>query len=94
MANFKIAHIRQQGIDLIIVPLESSFGQKSDNEQSEVIASLQAYASAAGLAGTVVPVWRSGSSHRFVAPPNWHSFFKSLGWDQIMANINKELTCG
>jgi len=94
MAKFKIAHIREQGIDLIIVPLESSFGNKTQREQSEIIASLQVCASSAGLAGTVVPVWREGNSHKFIAPPNWHPFFKSLGWNQIMANINKELTCG
>jgi hypothetical protein len=94
MAKFKIAHIRQQGIDLIIVPLESSFGHKSDQDQSETIASLQLYARSAGLAGTVVPIWREGGGHRFIAPPNWHAFFKSLGWNDVMANINKELTCG
>lgn len=94
MARFKIAHIREQGVDLIIVPLDSSFGNKTQSEQSETIASLQLCASSAGLAGKVVPVWREGSSHRFIAPQQWHPFFKSIGWNQIMASINKELTCG
>lgn len=94
MATFKIAHIRQQGVDLIVVPLEPSFGHKSDHEQSEIIASLQVCATSAGLAGKVVPVWREGSGHRFIAPPNWHPFFKSFGWNDVMGNINKELTCG
>lgn len=94
MATLKIAHLREQGIDLIIVPLESGFGRKSSGEQSEIVESIQRCAHSAGLAGTVVPVWREGSGHRFIAPTNWHSFFKSFGWNDIVANLNKELTCG
>jgi len=92
MSTFDIAHIRQQGVNLIIVPLDPSFGHKPDSTQAEIIDSLQAAATSAGLAGTVVPVWRSGSTHRFIAPRNWHAFFKSLSWNQILANINKRLT--
>lgn len=94
MATLKIAHLREQGIDLIIVPLESGFGLKSSGEQSEIVESIQWCAHSAGLAGTVVPVWRQGSGHRFIAPKNWHAFFRSLGWNDLMANLNKELTCG
>lgn len=93
MANFKVAHIREQGVDLIIVPLESSFGRKSDADQNEIIESLQMCANSAGLAGTVIPVWREGSGHRFIAPNNWHAFFRSCGWNDIIRNLNKELTC-
>ena len=94
MNKFKIAHIRQQGVDLVIVPLESSFGHKSNQDQLDAIASLQLYARSAGLAGTVIPIWREGAGQRFIAPPNWHSFFKTFGWNDVMANINKDLTCG
>ena len=94
MNQFKVAHIREQGIDLIIVPLDSSFGSKSSSDQNDTIAALERCAHAAGLAGTVVPVWRSGSSHRFICPSNWTPFFKSFSWNSIMGNINKELTCG
>ena len=93
MATYKIAHLREHGQDMIIVPLESSFGSRSDTDQGEFIAALQYCARAAGLAGTVVAVWRSGSSHRFIAPPNWHAFFRTLPYSRIIANLNKELTC-
>ena len=93
MATYKIAHLREQGQDMIIVPLDSSFGSKSDGDQSDFIAALQYCARAAGLAGTVVTVWRSGSSHRFIAPRNWHAFFRTLPYGRIIANLNKELTC-
>jgi hypothetical protein len=57
VATLKIAHIHEQGIDLIIVPLAASFGIKSNHEQLELIGSLQARAVFDGICGTVVPVW-------------------------------------
>lgn len=92
MQKFKIAHIREQGVNLIIIPLDTSFGRKGSSEQQEIIDSLQTASTSAGLAGTVVPAWREGTSHRFIAPSKWHPFFQSFGWNQILANINKELT--
>jgi len=94
MARFKIAHIREQGIDLIIVPLDSSFGNRTTDDQHSFIRALQACASSAGIAGTVVPVWVSGSTRSWICPPNWNSFFQSCQWNDILANLNKELTCG
>lgn len=93
MATYKIAHLREQGQDMIIVPLDSSFDYKTQSEQNEIVSALQWCARSAGLAGTVVPVWRSGSSQRFIAPQNWHPFFRSLSYSTIIANLNKELTC-
>jgi hypothetical protein len=92
--RFKVAHIKEQGVNLIIVPLDSSFDHKPESDQHETIEALQVCATSAGLAGGVVPVWRSGNSMKFIAPPKWHAFFKSIHWDFVMVNINKELTCG
>lgn len=78
---------------MIIVPVDPSFGYKAQSEQFDFITALQCCARSAGLAGTVVPVWRNGSSHRFIAPQNWHSFFRTLSYGTILANLNKELTC-
>lgn len=94
MATFKVAHINQQGQNMVIVPLEPSFGAKSSDEQSDLIEQLQLCASSAGLAGTVVPVWRSGQGFRFIAPTPWRAFFQSLSWNQIVRSVNKQLTCG
>jgi len=92
MSKFKVAHIREQGVNLIIIPLDTAFGRQSHSEQQGTMAALQSAASSAGLAGTVVPVWLDGIRHSFIAPRQWHAFFQSFSWNQIMANINKELT--
>ena len=93
MPTFKIAHIREQGVDLIIVPLESVFGQKSKSDQDLAIAELQARATEAGLRGAVVAVWDSGGGRMaFIAPPKWHPFFKSIDLSFVAANINRSLS--
>lgn len=91
MPRFKAAHIREQGIDLIIVPLNPSFLHKTETEQNDILDELQIRANSAGLAGTVVPVWTIGSRMGFIAPPNWHPFFKSISWDDVISNVNKEI---
>ena len=94
MAKYKVAHINRQGVDLIIAPLESSFDNKSSTDQNEFIEALQQCAESAGLAGTVVPIWMSGNNRKWISPPAWNPFFKTFDWDNIMLNLNIELSCG
>jgi hypothetical protein len=92
MPRFKVAHIREQGNDMIIILVASSFGSKSSSDQQQAQTELQLHARAAGLAGIVVPVWDSGGGRmRFFAPHQWHPFFTSINLQFIAANINKEL---
>jgi hypothetical protein len=94
MATFKVAHFNQQGEEIIVVFLNSSFDRLSQEEQSQTTIALQACATAAGLVGTVVPVWTVGRGFRFIAPKQWQAFFKSPNlYPTLVANINRELTC-
>lgn len=93
MPKFKVAHVREQGVDLIIIPLDHSFRYKTDDEQREVINELQLRANAAGLAGTVVPVWDGGGGRMtFIAPQAWHPFFRSITLQRVALSINKEVS--
>lgn len=93
--TFEVAHLHEQGQDMIIVAVDSSFAHKSSSEQSGVQATIQACARAAGLRGTVVPVWDAGGGRMgFRAPNPWHPFFRSLTLAHVAANINRSLTCG
>jgi hypothetical protein len=94
MADYQVAHLREQGQDLIIVPVEARFGGLSEARQLAEVNSLQHCASIAGLAGTVCPVWQSGARFYFRAPRAWQPFFRSIDWDFVMANINRKLSCG
>ena len=91
--TFEVAHLREQGQDMIIVPVNSSVGSKSQQQQNELKRSLQMYAANAGLAGTVCLVWNSGNRFGFLAPSQWHSFFRSIDMSFVAINVNKKLTC-
>jgi hypothetical protein len=93
MPNLKVAHVRQQGIDLVIAPLERDFGYKTTQDQQEIIGEIQLRSRSAGLAGTVVPVWDNGGGRMaFIAPNNWHPFFRGLSLRSVWANVNRELS--
>jgi hypothetical protein len=93
MPRFKVAHIRQQGIDLIVVPLDHSFQSKTQSDQHGVINELQLRSNAAGLAGTVVPVWDRGSGRMaFIAPQPWHPFFRNMSLGAVWNNVNREVS--
>lgn len=92
MPTFKVAHLREQGQDLVIIPLDSSFGHKSEQEQRKVIAELQRHSRGAGLRGTVAPVWESSGRTSFIAPRAWHPFFQGISLQNIWANVNKEIS--
>jgi hypothetical protein len=91
MPNIKVAHLREQGQDMIIVPLDQTFGYKSEHEQKAVIQELQVRSASAGLKGTIVPVWESSGRMAFIAPRPWHPFFQSISLPVVHANLNKEL---
>jgi len=92
MPNFDVAHIREQGVDLIIILLGPNFQYQTQQQKNDICEELQARATAAGLIGTVVPVWQHGRQMSFMAPPNWHPFFRGLSWQMIMNNVNRTLS--
>jgi hypothetical protein len=92
MPTVSIAHVREQGVDLIIVPLDHTFGMKTNVEQNAARNELQAVARAAKLAGTVCIVWDAGGRMGFLAPQNYAPFFRSLSLDAVQASVNRELT--
>ena len=94
MNKFDVAYIQHKGVDLIIIPLKSSFGRKTTTEQNQTAAALQSYASVAGLAGTVVPIWDAGGRRMgFLAPSKWSAFFQSIDLTFVSRNINRQLIC-
>jgi hypothetical protein len=92
MRRYKVAHLREQGQDMIIVPLDPSFGRQTSQDQEQMIAELQMHARTTGLMGIVVPVWDGGGGRMdFKAPLQWHQYFKSINLPFIATNINTEL---
>jgi hypothetical protein len=89
----KVAHVRQQGVDLVITPLDPDFRYKTPQDQREIVNEIQLRSRSAGLAGTVVPVWDGGGGRMsFIAPQPWHPFFRSLDLRLVWANVNREIS--
>jgi hypothetical protein len=57
MADFPVAHLKIQNVNVVVVFLSESFEHKPQAEKLEISGGLQICARAAGLAGNVVPVW-------------------------------------
>ena len=93
MTAFDVAHIRQQGQDMIIVPMRSDFGQKAPGEQANIESALEFAAHRASLAGHVVTVWDAGGGRMaFRGPSQWRAFLSSISLRWVGANINKHIT--
>jgi hypothetical protein len=94
MPTFDVAHFQRQGQTVVLVVVSPSFASMPDSDKGRACAALEACAHSAGLGGTVVPVWDDNSGKpRFWAPTQWHSFFGSLTWQDVVNNINHKLQC-
>lgn len=92
MAELEVAAFQEQGVDVIVVPLDRSFGGRTSAEQREIVAELQSAATSAGLPGQVVPVWETSDGRMgFMAPRNWHPFFSGISLMDVARNINYKL---
>lgn len=95
MTTIDVAHIREQGQDMIIVPMQASFGQKLESEQAQIEAGVEFAAHQAGLAGHVATVWDAGGGRMaFRAPNPWRGFFSSISLHFVLSNVNKRITVG
>lgn len=93
MPNFEVAHLREQGQDMLLFALDgNSFHHKSDAEQSAVVAELEARAHAAGLAGRAAVFWDYGSSGYFRGPQQWHSYLRSISTQWVARQANRSLS--
>ena len=94
MPTFDVALIHEQGVDFIIIPMDSSFQFKSSIEKDRILKALQSCADAAKLSGMVVPVWDAGGGRMdFMASPHWNQFQCSIDLRYVIANISRQLTC-
>jgi hypothetical protein len=93
MPTFQVAHLRRDGQDVIIVPVDRSFGKRTPAEQARIQEAFQRSAAAADMTGVVVPVWEDSSGRMaFRAPPPWHDFFKSIDMVYVATALNNALS--
>lgn len=92
MPKLKVAHIREQGQDMILVPLDSTFESQSETVRFQAVEEIQRAATSAGLRGQVAVIWRRSGGHGFIGPQPWHPFLRSITVDTVQININKQIS--
>jgi len=92
MPSFDVAHIREQGQNMLLFPLDGSFDHRSSSEQQATLAELEARAHAAGLAGKAVALWDRAGRTYFLGPRPWHNFLRSISMGFVLANVNKKIS--
>jgi DNA-binding response OmpR family regulator len=85
----RVAHIRKNSRDLILVPLESAFGACPDEKKRIIIEALENGAAKAGLRGDVVAVWpgKEGGME-FLAPVSLHRTLRGITLSDVRSTIN------
>jgi class 3 adenylate cyclase len=92
IVKYPVAHIKISGVDLVIVLLDTSFAGMGQMGKAEVLRSLQQHAAAAGLRGTVVPIWDNGrGGAEFLAERQLLPYLKNLSLSIVQSKINREL---
>ena len=93
MPTFQVAHLRQDGQDVIIVPVDRAFAARSSAEQTRIQEAFQRSATAAKIPGVVVPVWEDATGHMaFRAPQTWQAFLKTIDMVYVATALNKTLS--
>ena len=93
MPTFQVAQLHQDGQDVIIVPVDRSFGKRSAAEQARIQEAFQRSAVAVEMRGVVVPVWEDSSGRMaFRAPPPFHDFLKSIDMVYVATALNRTLS--
>ena len=91
--SFRVAHIHEQGQDIIIVPRDGLVMATLTNESlEEMRLAFQLVASEAELKGIVCLVWEVAQVFHFAAPLPWHPFFRSIDMSFVVAHLNRTLT--
>ncbi|MBP6020794.1 MAG: hypothetical protein KA735_15010 [Burkholderiaceae bacterium] len=93
MYKTRMATFNHQGQEIIVVPLDCSFGDRPPWQRREALSHLQRCALKAGFKSPAAAVWRAGGKLHFIAPDEWHHFLKNLTWNIIISNLSAEIQC-
>lgn len=92
MPTIELAHIREQGQNMLLFPLGDSFGRKSESEKHSILSELERRAHGAGLAGRAAVLWESGGTTYSIGPKNWANFLRSISIYDVLRSVNKSIS--
>lgn len=92
MPTIKLAHIREQGQNMLLFPLDRTFGHKTAAEKGAILGELEDRAHGAGLAGRAAIFWESGGRTYSLGPKAWDTFLRSISIRHVLASVNKSIS--
>ena len=92
MPTVEVAHLMHESQRMNVVFMSTAFGTRTRGEQEKTIRLLKLKATEAGMSGQVVPVWKDGVTMKGIAPPEWQTFFRSIDWEDAVANAKSTLS--
>jgi hypothetical protein len=93
MAKYRVAQLTHEGENVILVPMDRSFGKSVQEHKEQELTKLQAAAESTGLNGIVVAIWDSAGSVGAFGPDKWKNFAESLKWTSLRTKMNRDLEC-
>jgi hypothetical protein len=91
--RYKIAHVKHQGNNMVIVWVSRNFFYGSNQDQSRWFTAIQQCVRSANLAGQTLLVTEDNGRFRYYGPNNWHNFLRTIDREWVRVRLNKELTC-
>ena len=91
MAKYRVAQLTHEGENVILVPVDRSFGKRAQEHREQELVKLRAAAASTGLNGTVVIIWDSAGSVAAFGPDKWKNFAENLRWTSLRTKMNSDL---
>lgn len=92
MPSFKVAHVQEQGQNMLLFPLDRSFGHKTPDQQRAIVDELEDRAHVAGLAGRAAVFWECNGRTYSLGPQQWRNFLRSISIRRVIASVNKSIS--
>jgi hypothetical protein len=91
--KYRVAHVRHQNSNMVIVHVNPSFFYGSNQDQQRWFTAIQQCVRSVNLAGQTIVVTSDNGRFRFYGPNSWHNFLRTIDMSWVNARINKSLTC-
>jgi hypothetical protein len=93
MPKYKVAQLSYEGENVILVPMDRSFGKRPQEQKDQELSKLQAAADATGLNGKLVIIWDAAGSVAAFGPDKLKGYAESLRWTSLRTKMNCDLDC-
>lgn len=92
MPSFDVAHVYEQGQNMLLFPLDRKVGFKTLDQQRAILHELEDRAHGAGLAGQAAIFWEGNGRTHFLGPKAWRNFLGSIGMSDVLASVNRSIS--